>query len=300
MIEIEGSSSLRIYQVPVPKLFRPDRAPFRYPSYARDWGVEQDFSKFLQSSQFLTNDLHEATHLFLPIFWTRYWLQNNYAKDGHGPLNEFLNSLELDESKVFTICQYDDGPLVDFHFGKGMYLSSRQTPDAGRDIPLLATSLPRYGFKKRKKKYLMSFAGRFETHPLRMELRDVSTNRESVFLANQNLNARQFTSLIHQSFVVLSPRGYGGSSFRFFEAMQVGTVPCLIGDVDTRPFKSQIQWDQISLYFKTPLEAITVIESMDSKVLERMGTAAADVYHRLLKLGKWNQLLINDLYLQGD
>lgn len=151
MIEIEGSSSLRIYQVPVPKLFRPDKAPFRYPSYARDWGVEQDFSKFLQSSQFLTNDLHEATHLFLPIFWTRYWLQNNCAKDGHGPLNEFLNSLELDESKVFTICQYADGPLVDFHFGKGMYLSSRQTPDAGRDIPLLATSLPRYGLKKERR-----------------------------------------------------------------------------------------------------------------------------------------------------
>jgi hypothetical protein len=82
--------------------------------------------------------------------------------------------------------------------------------------------------------------------------------------------------------------------------MQVGSVPCLLGDVDTRPFKSQIKWDQISLYFKTPLEAITVIESMDSKVLEKMGEDAADVYHRLLKLGKWNHLLINDLYLQGS
>jgi hypothetical protein len=77
--------------------------------------------------------------------------------------------------------------------------------------------------------------------------------------------------------------------------MQVGSVPCLIGDIDTRPFKSQIRWDEISFYFKTPLEAIAFIETIDSAVLERMAEAAGDVYHRLLKFGKWNNLLINDL-----
>lgn len=275
-------------------MFKPPKSPFRYPSYSQDWGVEQDFYKFLNSSDLLTNDLDEASHIFLPIYWTRYWLQNDYGKNGHFALNKFLNELDFDKNKIFTVCQYDDGPLVDFEFGKGLYLSSRKTLDVGKDIPLLATSLPRYGIRK-KKKHLMSFAGRFDTHPIRMDLRDVCANRTSVFLANQNLNTRRFTSLLHQSLVILCPRGYGGSSFRFYEAMQVGSVPCLIGDIDTRPFKSQIQWDKISFYFKTPFEAIAFIETLDSRVLETMADAAGDVYHQLLKFGKWNQLLINDL-----
>lgn len=275
-------------------MFRPKMAPFRYPSYSQDWGVEQDFHKFLNSSNLLTNQLDEASHIFLPIYWTRYWLQNNYGQSGHLELNQFLSKLEFDRNRIFTVCQYDDGPLVDFNFGKGLYLSSRKTANIGRDIPLLATDLPKKRIRK-KKKYLMSFAGRFETHPIRIELRDASTNRPSVFLADQNLNTRRFTDLLLQSLVVLCPRGYGGSSFRFYEAMQVGSVPCLIGDIDTRPFKSQIPWDQISFYFNNPLEAIEFIEDLDSKVLKTMGEAAGEIYHRFLKLGKWNKLLINDL-----
>lgn len=291
--------AVRIYQAPVPEKFKPNKSPFRYPEYSRDWGVEQDFCKFIDSSDLLTNDSSEASHVFLPIYWTRYWLQNDYGKDGHSAINAYLNSLELDNSKIFTICQYDDGPLVDFVFGKGLYLASRKTPDLGRDIPLLASNLPRSGIRK-KTKYLMSFAGRFETHPVRMNLKELSTHRGSVFIPDRQLNARGFASLLHQSLVVLCPRGYGGSSFRFYEAMQVGSVPCLIGDIDTRPFKSQIQWDQISFYFKTPLEAITFIETMDSRTLENMGKAARHTYYRFLKFGKWGNLLINDLCESSD
>jgi len=95
--------------------------------------------------------------------------------------------------------------------------------------------------------------------------------------------------------VVLCPRGYGGSSFRFYEAMQAGSVPCLIGDIDTRAFKVQIPWDKISFYFKTPREAIESLESMDPFLLEEMGLLAKIYYLEYLKLGKWNDLLINDL-----
>jgi|688.fasta_scaffold307408_2 hypothetical protein len=298
MSQLDSPVSISIYQVPVPELFRPARSPFRYPSYSRDYGVEQDFSTYLNSSFLTTTNIQLATHIYLPIYWTRYWLQNNYGEDGHAPLNDFLDSLGLDWSKTFTVCQYDDGPLVNFDFGGGLYLASRKTLEVGRDIPLLASNLPRIKFGK-KGRYLMSFAGRYETHPLRMDLHHISRDRKSVFLAEGSLNARRFASLLRQSLVVLCPRGYGGSSFRFYEAMQVGSVPCLIGDVDTRPFKAQIDWDKVSFYFKTPVEAISAIEAMDPCELKEMGKNASEVYHGLIKFGKWNHLLINDLLQQS-
>jgi GT2 family glycosyltransferase len=152
MIERNGSLSLRIYQVPVPKLFRPDKAPFRYPSYARDWGVEQDFSKFLQSSQFLTNDLHEATHLFLPIYWTRYWVQNNYAKDVACPstihyFNRDISDLSHDwtfEDRDITFLDHLRSPYVPS--ASGNYLFSRAAFEKAGGFPEFAGGLDTWGF----------------------------------------------------------------------------------------------------------------------------------------------------------
>jgi hypothetical protein len=286
--------SLKIFKVSVPKQFMPAKAPFRYPSYADDWGVEQDFLKYIENSDCLTEDLDIATHIYLPVFWTRYWLNNDFGKKGSSELNNFLNSLNLDQSKLFTVCQYDDGPMTELNFGKGLYLSSRKSEAIGIDIPLLASKLPRL-FGKTNKLYQMSFAGRFDTHSIRMDLKERSINNDHIYLANKNLKSREFTKLLHQSLVVLSPRGYGGSSFRFFEAMQAGSVPCLIGDIDTRPFKSQISWESVSFYFKTPAEAIETISKMDRDILIMMGESARRTYHSSLKFGSWNKLLIIDL-----
>ena len=287
------SGHLRIYRIPVEPHLLPKKAPFRYPSYSKDWGVEQDFSNFLAGSDFVTEDKDSATHHYLPIFWTRYWVKNNYGKVGVAELNSYLDSLGLDESKLFTICQYDDGPLIDLNFGKGLFLSSRKTEGLGQDIPLIASDLPKIW--TRKKKYLMSFAGRFDTHPIRMELREAASKHISVHIAEQQLNSRRFAALLQASLVVLCPRGYGGSSFRFYEAMQSGSVPCLIGDIDTRAFKSQIPWDKISFYFKTPGEAMSAIEKMNFNSLQEMGLLAKDYYNKFLKLGTWNNLLINEM-----
>lgn len=294
MPELYKNRDLKIFTVAVSPHLMPERAPFRYPSYSRDWGVEQDFLKYLESSDYSTQDKDEASHHYLPIFWTRYWVRNNYGQNGVEELNLYLKSLKLDESKLFTVCQYDDGPLIDLSFRKGLFLSSRKTENLGQDIPLIASDLPKLWTKK-KRQYLMSFAGRFDTHRVRMDLREAAAKNTNVHIADRQLNSRKFTALLQESFVVLCPRGYGGSSFRFYEAMQAGSVPCLIGDIDTRAFKSQIPWDKISFYFKTPSQAISTIEKMDTELLQEMGLLAKDYYSELLKLGKWNDLLINDL-----
>lgn len=294
MSNLIKNGDLRIFKIPLPPDLMPMKAPFRYPSYSKDWGVEQDFLEYLERSDYLTKNQATASHHYLPIFWTRYWVQKNYGRSGVSELNLYLKSLELDQDKLFTICQYDDGPLIDLAFGKGLYLSSRKTESLGIDIPLIASNLPKLWTRK-SKKYLMSFAGRFDTHPIRMDLKSAAVGNINVHIAHGQLNSRQFAAMLQKSLVVLCPRGYGGSSFRFYEAMQAGSVPCLIGDIDTRAFKSQIPWEKISFYFKTPRQAINTIEKMDAGLLEEMGLLAQKYYSQRLKLGRWNDLLINDL-----
>ena len=51
---------------------------------------------------------------------------------------------------------------------------------------------------------------------------------------------------------------------------------------------------------KNLIIAFMTLMFVNTFAAEKMGEDAADVYHRLLKLGKWNHLLINDLYLQGS
>jgi hypothetical protein len=52
MSAIINRRDLKIFKIPVTPDLMPKKAPFRYPSYSRDWGVEQDFLNFLDNSDF--------------------------------------------------------------------------------------------------------------------------------------------------------------------------------------------------------------------------------------------------------
>ena len=287
-------SSISIWRIPTPEFLRPMESPFRYPSYSKDWGVEQDFDQFICKSSFIAADPKSASHHYLPIYWTRYWLLNSYATFGKNELESYIKSISIDESKLFTVCQYDDGPLCELRFGKGLFLASRKNPSIGIDIPLLASRIPTLPYRP-KKRYLMSFAGRFDTHPIREELRKQCTNNIDIFVSTKRLHVLAYARLLQQSYVALCPRGYGGSSFRFFEAMQLGVVPCLIGDIDTRPFKEEIDWAAVSFYFQDPKEAITAIQSIEKSELARMGRLAKRIYESKLCFPNWNWSVLNKL-----
>jgi len=95
--------------------------------------------------------------------------------------------------------------------------------------------------------------------------------------------------------VALAPRGDGGQSFRFYEAMQIGTVPLLISDIDTRPFKRWLDWDWFSLY-ATSCEWIH--ESLSASPKDwylRTGGNAARVWEHDLRYGKWCRYVIKEL-----
>lgn len=89
----------------VPKQFQPNYKS-NYPEYSNGLNMEEVFYKF-----FLNNKNKIKTDLiYLPIFWTSYYILNDYGKNIL-PLLQYLKTLELSR-KYFTIVQFASGIYI--------------------------------------------------------------------------------------------------------------------------------------------------------------------------------------------
>ncbi len=284
---------MKIYMLPVQQKLQPSSQLFRYPGHNKDFGVEQDFLEYLvRNRTILTDNPQAADWHYLPVFWTRWHLNHDYARNGLEELQAEVGRCMLNDSKTFTICQYDDGPVVHLAATK-IFWASRRTAD-GIDIPLLC-SPHRAPFFKPRKKYRASFVGRVSTHPLRQAMAEVFKKRTDVFIFDGDKGTRFYVRTMLESYIALAPRGYGGSSFRFFEAMQLGVVPFLIGDLDTRPFKKFINWDELSLFSQSASELNDTLDSLHKADLRLMGKKATGFWKKELTYQRWCKYVFKEL-----
>lgn len=284
---------MKIYRLPVDEHSRPNSQAIIYPAHNHDYGVEQDFFNFLEKRQdLLTSNPATADWHYLPVYWTRWHLNHDYAKSGIGELQRIVDKSLIDPKKTFTICQYDDGPIVNVSDSQVM-LASRKGK-VGIDIPLLSKSL-RVPFVKPRKTITASFMGRLSTHPIRGSMYEKVASIQDIEIVNDSLSTKEYVLSMLKSYVALCPRGYGGSSFRFFEAMQLGIAPFLIGDIDVRPFKSSINWDQISFYTSNPENIQSILDNHSKKELKEMGQKAKKVWQHDLQYQEWCNLALKEL-----
>ena len=292
---------MKIYILKINKLFQPVTQPFLYPSHNSDYGVEQDFFLYLKkNSNYVTDSPKSADFHYLPVYWTRWHLNNNYGTKNLDILQEEVQKVILDDNKTFTICQYDDGPKIDL--GKTIvFLASRKTKK-GYDIPLLCKP-HRIPLFKPPKKYLATFIGRVKNHKLREKMLLELKSRDDIFIYDGIKDENFFVKNILASYICLSPRGYGGSSFRFFEALQLGIVPLLIGDLDTRPFKKYIDWSKYSLFINNLNNINSLLDSLDIDKLNIMGQEGKKLYKDELVYRKWCKYILyglESIMLKGD
>ena len=304
---------MRIHILSVDKKFQPASQPLRYPSHNRDYGIEQDFHRYLLThDELTTRSSVQADWHYLPAYWTRWHFAHNYAKTGLAELGQGLSGCILDEERTFTICQYADGPLV--NLGQTtVFLASRRTGE-GIDIPLICSphTMP---LSRPPKEHLASFVGRLSTHPIRQEMADCLRGRSDVcvfdgIMKSHSLLARAlekavplwpkretrfFVRTMLESYVALCPRGYGGGSFRFYEAMQLGIVPFQIGDIDVRPFKKFISWDQLSLFASSARQVGDMLDMLCRDELIGMGHRAALFYRENLSYQRWCKFVVREL-----
>lgn len=284
---------MKIHILPVPNNLQPIKQKRKFPVHNEDYGIEQDFLAFLKQNEkvkIVGADIAEWH--YLPIFWTRWAVNSGLKEENLNDLKKHINNIVIDRKKTFTICQHKDAPFIPLREIK-TFLASRSGVQ-GIDVPLLSSPHTPPG-KKPSKKYLASFVGNMKSHPIREELFHILENRSNVLLLSGNKGEGFFIEKTLQSYSTLCPRGMGGSSFRFYESLQLGVVPIMIGDVDTRPFKKYIDWDKVSFYVKTPLEASKLVDKLDKKLLLKMGESAAKLWEKELTYQKWCKYVLLDM-----
>ena len=222
---------------------------------------------------FLENYKGEETErVYLPVLFTAFHVNHNYGNDIFkvNELQQFIDSLDRN-IKYFTICQYDDGVLIDF---KDLdVLQFNMSNNLGYPLPLIGQAHPYY-FNSAKR-YLANFVGNI-THELRRTAMGFEGNPD-YYISFRHHDIEDYCWKISQSYFTLCYRGYGANSFRICEALQYGSVPVYISDEFIEAH--EIPFETYGIKIKA-----TDIDNIDT--ILRKTLADKDLYESLLFNGK--------------
>ena len=240
------------------KQFRP-KTSIVYPPFKNGRYMEEYFYDYATNPE---NNVKITTDkVYIPAFWTNIQNHPNFSnmKDS---LNILLNrayNLLPESTSYFTIVQADLG--VELVLPKntlvfGACYGDIPLPLIYEDVTNRLLNTPRLQEQRQEqRKILGSFVGTY-THPLRQKMflsigrnpsfkfqtSDVWTNSVS------NVAADTFIRTTLNSKFCLAPRGFGRSSFRFFEAIQLDTVPIYFwDDIEWLPYKDILDYSKFSV-----------------------------------------------------
>lgn len=229
-----------------------DEAIIKYPPHQKTKNIEAR----LYSEIIKIKDQINSKLTYLPIQWTNHLIQNNYGKN-IDELQQYVKSLPV-ENKYFSIVQYAGGPLVDidniiFFSAGGMFNTKINSNLSYIPIPLLSDAR-RSILKTKNKKYLASYLGR-NTHSIREHLEKTYENDNRFYVRNlENMNigvkdSIKFNYIMSNSIFSLCPRGFGPTSFRLYESIQMGCIPVYIADKNEHflPFSEIIDWQKLCI-----------------------------------------------------
>lgn len=257
------------------KQFRPATShiypPFKNGRYMEEYCYEALLSK---------KDTIDTEIVYIPIFWTH--LQNHVGFAAMKLKYQILLSHALQsfpETTTFmTIVQHDDGPQLQLPKHTIIFGACTGTiplPLIYEDITQRLLLEPRC-----PKTQLASFVGTITTHPVRSELYqylnqpDIVWNGKRLWeVAVQKQDADLFIKETLQSKFCLAPRGYGRSSFRFFEAMLLDTVPVYVwDDNEWLPYKEILDYSTfaISISKKELPKLYDILSSISEETYETM------------------------------
>jgi len=245
-----------------------------YPPFKNGLYLEEYFLKKIQEESPILR------RKYIPALWTNFqiedWFQDN-LQEMQNALDIWINKNPSDENGYFTIIQYDDGPLLILPPNTIIYGACSGTipiPLIYQDTQNTLINIPKKSFLE--KTFLCSFVGNITSNRVEPNVRQtmidtLSTNPIFVFFnsggwtpsVNEDLQ-QQFINITLNSKFALAPRGYGRSSFRFFECFQLGTIPIYIwNDIEWLPFKHIIDYEKLCISIH-----ISQINELETKLLE--------------------------------
>ncbi len=238
--------------------------PFPYPGHQRGPMIEEFADQYLRTCAERTTQWPlERAWTYVPAYWTNHacWLsrQRRFArKIAAWRMRRFLQTLPAGR-RYFTVSQHDDGlaqrgayqpnrPIYEFSAGGVGDVPIPLLCDLHRPIPkrrdirasfvgALSTVTHRYAARDAM---AAALAGRSE-----YLIRDVTPVWGDVDSRSLAEKSAEFIETMCRSVFALCPRGYGKTSFRLYEAMQLGCIPVYIYDEPWLPYADAIDWNEI-------------------------------------------------------
>jgi hypothetical protein len=207
---------------------------------------------------FLQNVKANTKRKYIPCLWTNFqiegWFQSR-RQEMQMYLNEWVEN-NPSSTGYFTVVQYDDAVLLDLPKDTVVYGSCSgdiPIPLIYEDNNFTLENTPTKTFQE--KNILCSFVGTL-THPVRNKILDTFANNNLfVFKLNGSWspvvskNSQDlFVNTTIDSKFAFAPRGYGRSSFRFFEIFKLKSVPIYVwDDIEWLPFKNKIDYSKLCI-----------------------------------------------------
>lgn len=152
------------------------------------------------------------------------------------------------------------------------------------------------------RKYLASFMGNIQIHPIRDQLQSIMSGRSDVIIRQGEYrneeDMKAFEKLMRETTFALCPRGYGTTSFRLTEAMEFGCIPVYISDVFSIPFPDQIKQSDYCLLV-TPSEISGLYEKLKAipqTEIERMRMNIKSLYKQYFTIEGCSATIISSFF----
>ena len=276
------------------KQFRPSTS-IVYPPFKNGRYMEEYFYEY-----FIKNEI-KLDRVYIPIFWTNIQNHPGFSQQKHNYERLLLGALKKmpPGTKYFTVVQHDDGPQLKM-LGDILIFGAC----TGKiPLPLIYedTNNTLLNRKPLDKKYVASFIGT-NTHNVRLKMihyltkPDIFISTQKVWTDNvpQNLSELFIEKTLESKFC-LAPRGYGRSSFRFFEAMLLNTIPVYFwDDIEWLPYKDVLDYStfSISIQEKDIPNTYEILTSISDKKYASMLEELKKVRH-YFTLDGMSQYLLN-------
>ena len=194
---------------------------------------------------------------YIDVYWTNYYVEKNYCNDDMSDLQNYLNSLDRSD-KYFAVCQWDDGIRNDVEGLDILVYASGGVGDYAYPLNCMPHNTP----PRRERDILASFVGSIAgRHKVREVMYEKLNGKIGIYVS-ESLGRESFLDILTRSAFALCPRGYGKTSFRICESLEVGVIPVYIYDDPWIPFGHKLDFEEYGV-----LCHIDEIDSLHSKLL---------------------------------
>lgn len=277
-----------------------------YPPYNKEKDLETYFIDFYFKNFQKFNALNR---LFLPIKWTAIW---NEHRELMPLLEKELQNCDK-QKKYFTVSQHDDAPYFQLPSDTINFSAGGNVVNT-IPIPLISGPVPKIEIAN--KDIFCSFVGSVPqdiggyaslAYKVRMVMLETLIDKPDYLLKPKMWSPvihseRQdlFLTVTARSKFTLCPRGYGATSFRLYEAMQLQSIPVYIyTDKPFLPYQNEIDWDKLCVLLDiNNIELLDkMLKSLPDKTILEMLKYTKQIYEKYFTLESTCLQILK--YLQG-